>query len=499
MISDVGLEIYNITDLTNLGLICNETTILAYTGPIKIDIQNNLSLISTLHLGLIAVNMTNKTKPEIMSTLLIAEYGQSHFNNWFFFDDYLLVQDQQNGLLACNISDLSDVTIIETYDFDRAITLQRYQNTIILTSYYKYIYFLNASDPLNITISSTFDIGGKTIGLYASGDYLFMANAGGGLDILSVANPGNPTRISSVFLDAFAEEVIVSNNIAFVACYDEGVYAIDITNPAEPIILGLYVSPTTYHTYNDLAILGNLLYVANGYAGVEIVDISNPSIPILLNSFTPGYGNANGIEIQGNFAYVVDGTYELAIFDISSSIHPSPLRSLTTYIWGPREVVASGDYLFVVNLYDGFSIVDIKKPSQAEIILHYNLDDYSFHFRHLDIWGEYVYLTNSYDGLFVFDCTDVTNPVLVQRYTSTDYFYEVCVYNNFVYLANGYNGVKIFTANKTRVNGYEIPIIAIFITMSLLLSHLYKNKKRNEKQCNFLFLSIYLLVEFFIK
>jgi len=478
-VGDYGLQIYNITDLHNFAKIGNTTAIHDSVYNYKISVKNNLAFIGTLNYGIVIYNITNQINPIFMYSIL-NETTNYYYSNWYFIDVYLLVYNRFKELILCDASNITDIQYLQTTELSLPLSIEKYQDTLIITSANKYTYIANISNLLDITIIGKFDNGGYSVGVCAYGNFVFLANGGSGLDIISVANPNNPVKVGNAFLDSYASGVCVSNDIAFVACFTDGVYIIDVSNPLEPIILTKYSSPSGHHFYFDLVIKENLLYIANGNGGVEIVDVSIPGSPVLLNDFNLENQFVQAIDIQDNLAFAVDGIYEFAIYDISSPVHPSHIRSIKTYNWIPREVVAEGDYVYVLDYANGFSIVDIEKPYDPEIVLDYYIG--SFYYRHIAIWGEYVYLTNSYDGLFVIDCFDIDSPVLIQRYDNNDLFFEIFTYNSYVYVANSYNGLLIFGANKTKINGYEIPLVAFITTVSLMTCLFYKNKKRKRKK-----------------
>ncbi|MHA1124522.1 MAG: LVIVD repeat-containing protein [Candidatus Heimdallarchaeota archaeon] len=473
-IGEYGLQIYNITDLNNITRIGSMTAILDSSNNYKISVKDNLTFIGTLDYGIVIYNTTNLTNPTYLYNIL-NETSSYHYSDWFFINDYLLVFNKYKELILCNATDLYAMHYIETTELASPISIEKYQDTLIISES-KYLSILDISDIRSITLLGRFDMGGYGIGVTAYGNFVYLANGGSGLEIISMANPEEPITVANVFLDSHADGLCLANDLAFVACFLDGVFIIDISNPLEPIVLSQYVSPSEHQYYYDLAIKDNILYIANGYAGVEIVDISIASSPVLINSFNLGFGFAQAIDTQNDLAFVVDGIIEVAIFDISSPVYPTIVRSITPYLWGPREVVAEGDYLYILDYFSGFSIIDIDKPHDPKTVSRYNTGE--VYFRHLTVWGEYVYLTNSFEGMYVVDCYDKEKPGLIQRYDNDDPFFEIYAYKNYVYLANGYNGLLVFGAKKTRLNDFDLPIMVFILSVTLIASYVYKKRKR---------------------
>ena len=115
--------------------------------------------------------------------------------------------------------------------------------------------FLVAScsdDPTIPTNGTNGTDGGKPCINYA--DFLHIAG--------SVDTPGD------------ARGVIVSGNYVYVADSGSGLQVIDITTPASPQIVG---SVNTPGSANGVAVSGNYAYVADEYSGLQVIDIRRAS------------------------------------------------------------------------------------------------------------------------------------------------------------------------------------------------------------------------------
>ena len=124
--------------------------------------------------------------------------------------------------------------------------------------------------------------------------------------------PENNSTIQEVgFYDTpdYAFGVAVSGSNAYVADWDDGLWIVNIGNPAAPFEVGFYDTPG-YAL--GVAVSGNYAYVSDLDAGLRIVNISNPSAPYSVGLYnTPGF--AEGVAVSGNYAYVADGLSGLRI------------------------------------------------------------------------------------------------------------------------------------------------------------------------------------------
>jgi hypothetical protein len=94
----------------------------------------------------------------------------------------------------------------------------------------------NTDDPLPFVQAGEADTPGEACALVLSGDYVYIADAQGGLQTINVADPANPFRVdeAAYATDAFARSIAVDGNYLLVGTYGDGVYLFDISNPAKP-------------------------------------------------------------------------------------------------------------------------------------------------------------------------------------------------------------------------------------------------------------------------
>lgn len=65
----------------------------------------------------------------------------------------------------------------------------------------------------------------------------------------------------------FIKDIVVVNNVAFVAAGSAGLYAVDVSNPAAPLIVGFF-DTDVYSA--ALAVAGGIAYVADG-SGLQVI------------------------------------------------------------------------------------------------------------------------------------------------------------------------------------------------------------------------------------
>jgi len=115
-------------------------------------------------------------------------------------------------------------------------------------------------------------------GVAVSGNYAYVANGSGGLQVLDVSNPANPQRVSYCGTSGSAQGVAVSGNYAYVADDMAGFQVIDVSTPANPQWVGGCTNDPGGRAWG-VAVSGNYAYVADSGAGLHVIDVSSPANP----------------------------------------------------------------------------------------------------------------------------------------------------------------------------------------------------------------------------
>ena len=113
-------------------------------------------------------------------------------------------------------------------------------------------------------------------------------------------------------------DVIVKDNLAFLACGPQGLRIIDTSIKSSPYEIGHYCDGGSAF---GLFVLDNYVFVADIEDGLEIIDVSTPSSPYEVGQFV-GNGMAYAVTVVGDCAFVAEMSYGLAILNISTLSSP---------------------------------------------------------------------------------------------------------------------------------------------------------------------------------
>jgi len=208
--------------------------------------------------------------------------------------------------------------------------------------------------------------------MVVDGDFGYVADGNGGLQILDVSNPILPVPISRLSLPGYAEDLVVTDSLAYIAADEAGLVIVNVQDPEEPVIL----SSTAFQDYAyDLDVSGSTAVVTtrgtmNATYLIEIVGVTDPMNPVHLatvqieRDLTVSSGS-NGIAIDGDVAWVA-AAGKLSGIDIAEPSEPQILGDLEILpnpgSQGLRDV-ALLDGLALVAGPGSLYVVDISDPT----------------------------------------------------------------------------------------------------------------------------------------
>ena len=148
---------------------------------------------------------------------------------------------------------------------------------------------------------------------------------------------------------------------------------------AEPLTLvGQWNVPLPEAPDRRTQVVGNREYRALGSTGLQILDISNPAQPVVLGTYRDPLGRALAVVVTNDLAFVAYGERELQIINVANPA--SPFRVNGFYAanrppgggYGTPAVVASdlalaGDLIYLADGLSGLQIVNVQRAEQSGI------------------------------------------------------------------------------------------------------------------------------------
>lgn len=203
-------------------------------------------------------------------------------------------------------------------------------------------------------------VGGPTMAV-AVRDSVTLVGVGCRLVIWDVAQPAAPRELGATPpLGDRVLGVTVNGNRAYAAAGSAGLFVVDITDPASPVIRGHWDSPGSAE---GIAVVGSHAYLADGPLGVRVVDVSDPARPIPEGSaFDMSF--AFDVSVQGELAFVAAAGAGLLVADVSDPQHPREVACLDTPGFA-RDVLAAGSVVYLADAWGGVRTFDISAPERT--------------------------------------------------------------------------------------------------------------------------------------
>jgi hypothetical protein len=182
------------------------------------------------------------------------------------------------------------------------------------------------------------------------------------VDISDAANPRLVGTYSSPDNSVIARRIVVSGSYAYMLNkhFDESgnpstnaFTVIDISNPASPRRTGGYAIGPAY----GLAVSGSYAYIAAGLSGLQVFDISNPASPKPVGSFATHLDEGSDVAVVGGYAYLAT-SQDLHVIDFSDHARPLRIGGSSNSLVNIRGVTANRDYVFVADWNAGLIILN---------------------------------------------------------------------------------------------------------------------------------------------
>ncbi len=172
-------------------------------------------------------------------------------------------------------------------------------------------------------LGHTYIYGVNARDVVARGGYAYVADIYSGLWVMDVVDPTAPRYLAKVE-GSQAVAVALSENTLYLV--DEGrdrLWTMDVSNPAEPLVLGSY---STACRPFDVTVHGDHAFLVD-MCGLRVLDVTAPANPQEIAFLR--LSGARGITLVGGTAYVANGD-GLALVDVLDPLNPTLTRRFQT-------------------------------------------------------------------------------------------------------------------------------------------------------------------------
>jgi hypothetical protein len=277
---------------------------------------------------------------------------------------------------------------------------------------------------------------GYAEGIDISGDYAYIANGQGGLQIVHITDPESTYSVGSVATVRSAEGVAVRDNYAYITVGSgQGLVIVDIQDPSAPTMVGqdpgyteynVCAPPDTYYVY---------------IAALDFFIIENCSIPSspYWEQRVPTPGNARGVFVTNSLAYVACEQMGLSIYYAARPDSNTPLVGYIDTPSNARNVYVVGDYAYVADGRAGLIIINATDPAHPSIVGEYDTPGYA---NDVFVAGNRAYVADGDGGVQIIDVSNPSDPLLYGD-IETSYANDVFVYDSLIFIADRDMGLVI--------------------------------------------------------
>lgn len=250
------------------------------------------------------------------------------------------------------------------------------------------------------------------------GDLAYVAAGSAGLAVYDVTDPAEPVLLGMADTPYFAMDVDLDGDHAYVAdWHSPGFCVVDVSDPHAPALVGSEGN-TSYPNYWKVAVaVPDTVYVIDHYVGVRVVDVTDPANPDLIGLIPIG-GYSWDLEVQDGYLYVADDVNGVHVFDMSASVlNPTPVSTcLLPSTTSGLDVV--GNFAYAACNREGLQIISLYDKADPRVVgvLDYPGDATLFIDVHVaNDLATVVCSGGSYDqeGLLFIDVSEAKEPRIV--------------------------------------------------------------------------------------
>lgn len=433
--------------------------------------------------SLVILDVTTPHNP-----LFLAEHRHhSHPGEIAISGEHVFVPTSTGWVHSIDISDPANPRLVASLgDFGSYYNrIEIIDGLAFVTTWHGRMELIDISDPTDLSHIATVPLEGIPRDLSLSGERLFIACEGAGMQEFSVAIPEDPVQIGVFETPGELLDVAVSSHFLYTAELQSSTRVLDVSDPAKPVVIE-QASPLPQGRLIKRA--GDLLFLANDFI-FQILDISEPAHPILISEIETG--RISDFTVVENMLYLATSMSRIVMFDISDPHHPLelaqvdvPVSSISKIqvrdgfaftadpgcVFGfcpPRLVImdtsdpsaatlssmmdiwfASGFEIFGDYAYSDHYIVDISDPEEPFLVSTFELEEPGWSVA-ADYRLGYDYVTTT-EGIFAVNVRNPSNPNTRAMVELNARPWNTVASGGLLYVANGFAGLKILQDCSAR-------------------------------------------------
>ncbi len=346
-----GLTVIDISTITDAEVVAS---IVSAPGVFDVTVADGVAVLANSYAGIVTMDVSDPTSPARISGLSSSSVA------------YGVVLSGGNAYL----SDGVDLHVYALGNADTPPILDYLSlNTPIAVAADRH--FLYSIDHSRLWVVSTGSGEAAGVGstLYNPHDiclldpYVYIADHTAGLRVGDVSDSAYPELDVGIYLGGDAWAVALQDTHVYVAVDGLGLVVLSMEeDPGAPTITGFCA--TTGHP-RDVAVQDDVAFVATGEGGLFTVDVSDPADPVVLDNLITSMP-VHHVAVNGDYAFGTDDDYFI-VYDVADPRNIGLVTSL--HLRGPlRDLEVVDDFVYVVDPYIGLYVIDIAAPAHPTVV-----------------------------------------------------------------------------------------------------------------------------------
>lgn len=302
-------------------------------------------------------------------------------------------------------------------------------------------------------------------------DYAFVSD-NEGVDIINIANPSKPNKVSEFNSPDGAFGLLINNDNLYIASDSDGLEIVDISDPENTELKGSF---NDGGSIIDVAVEGSFAYILKDYNQLEVLDISNPSEISKIGTYDDG-GSYRRILVKDGVGYLADAESGLKILNLTNPTSPVQIRRIPN-TYAAIDIYFQGDFLFLGCHGNGVVILDLTNPLTPVKVGSFTKSGGEAY----GVTGNrtHLYVADLQLGVYLLNISDPTHPVEL-THNSHAAPHGISFDGRYIYLADQDRKIIILSPDLSLLyTGYPLPG---YVVPTLLLGILVIILTRRETE-----------------
>jgi hypothetical protein len=342
--SEDGAYIYLAADAS--GLIVIDARVRTNPAPVgqfvqpdlsvyDIDLQGNYAFLGCGSIGLFSVDISNPSSPALADRYFVSATAISDFASANGYG-YLVTGE---GLILLDISNPARIIFRARENLlGGHKQAYIYGTKLVVCSGYSGLFNIDITDIRSPFILDIFRLSLSFESAVMKDDYIFAAGGTAGLIQINACVPDSLFLVRSFEVSGTNNDVDIDNNWLFCSVDGQGVFRLNVANPATPSASGIFPTPHP----KSIKAKNGLLYIADSDSGLKIVS-ENELRPV---GGYPVRLSPTSIDVSYNRVFIADRNRKIFVFDTSNPALPLVVDTIATASI-PLSIAVVEPYLLV--------------------------------------------------------------------------------------------------------------------------------------------------------